>query len=42
MIVVSRGGLGSDGSGFGKNCCPFVEIRFTDYPSVNHPLIGTG
>ena len=37
-----RGGHGSDRSGFGENRCLSVEIRFMDYPSVNHLLIGTG
>jgi hypothetical protein len=34
-----RGGFGS---GIGQNRCLSVEIRITDNPSVNHPLIGTG
>jgi hypothetical protein len=38
----ARGGFGSDGSGIEQNRCPSVEIRITDNPSVNHPLIGTG
>jgi hypothetical protein len=33
--ITTRGGLGSDGSGFRKNRCPAVEIRFMDYPSVD-------
>ena len=39
--LTCRGGHRSDGSSFGENCCPSVEIRFMDHPSVNHPLIGT-
>ncbi len=33
---------GGHGSGFRENRCLSVEIRFMDYPSVNHLLIGTG
>ena len=38
----SRGGFGSGRSGFGEICCPFVENKFTDNPSANRPLIGSG
>jgi hypothetical protein len=44
MIVMMqgvRGGHGSDGSGFGENRCPSIEIRFMDYPSVDrHGSVG--
>jgi hypothetical protein len=34
-----RGGLGL---GFGEIRCPSVENKFTDNPSANRPLIGSG
>jgi hypothetical protein len=40
--VLGRGGFGSGGSGIGQNRCPFVENKFTDNPSVNRLLIGSG
>ena len=42
LDVVIRGGFGSGGSGIGQNCCPSVENKLTDNPSVNRPLIGSG
>ena len=39
---ISRGGFGSGGSGIGQNRCPSIENKFTDNPSVNRPLIGSG
>ncbi len=42
LVVNGRGGFGSGGSGIEQNRCPSVEIRITDNPSVNRPLIGTG
>ena len=30
------------GSGFGEICYPSVENKFTDNPSANRPLIGSG
>jgi hypothetical protein len=42
MMVGGRGGFGSGGSGIGQNRCPSVENKFTDNPSVNRPLIGSG
>ena len=41
-LIVNRGGFGSDGSGIGQNRCPSIENKFTDNPSVNRPLIGSG
>ena len=38
----TRGGFGSGGSGFGEIRCPSVENKFTDNPSANRPLIGSG
>ncbi len=40
--VLVRGGFGSDRLGIGQNRCPSVENKFTDNPSVNRPLIGSG
>jgi hypothetical protein len=40
--VMTRGGFGSGGSGFGQIRCPSVENKLTDYPSANRPLIGSG
>ena len=40
--IISRGGFGSGGSGFGEIHCPSVENKFTDNPSANRPLIGSG
>jgi hypothetical protein len=42
IFVKTRGGFGSDGSGFGQIRCPSVENKLTDYPSANRPLIGSG
>ena len=39
---MGRGGFRSGGSGFEQNRCPFVENKFTDYPSANRLLIGSG
>ena len=38
----ARGGHRSGIRHIGQNRCPSIEIRITDNPSVNHPLIGTG
>ena len=42
LVIMSRGGFGSGGSGFGEIRCPSVENKFTDNPSANRPLIGSG
>jgi hypothetical protein len=39
---LTRGGHGSGESDIGQNRCPSVENKYTDNPSVNHPLINTG
>ena len=42
LIVLSRVGFRSGGSDIEQNRCPSVENKFTDNPSVNRPLIGSG
>jgi hypothetical protein len=41
-VIRNKGGHGSGGSGIGQNHCPSVENKYTDYLTVNYPLIGTG
>ena len=42
MVGMTRGGHELGGSDIGQNCCSSIEIKFTNNPSVNHPLIGAG
>ena len=39
LDIIGRGGFGS---GIGQIRCPSVENKFTDNPSANRPLIGSG
>ena len=41
-MLSPRGGFGSGGSGIRQIRCSSVENKFTDNPSANRPLIGSG
>ena len=41
-MLSPRGGFGSGGLGIRQIRCSSVENKFTDNPSANRPLIGSG